>query len=503
MPNKQIKIGAVLSYVGVAFNAVAGLLYTPWMVQEIGSSDYGLYTLAISVINFFLLDFGLGDAVSRFMSKYYAEGKEELANVFLGLAYKVYFIVAACIAIVLIVVYFFLDQLYGNLKPSELNTFKVLYVTVSLYSVVSFPFVSFNGVLTASEKFISLNLCNLLQKIFIVGLIIAALLSGAGVFALVAVNAAVSLAFIVVKYVIIRRTTSAKPIFSGTPKGMAKTVLGFSFWAMVVQICQRLIFSIMPSILAAISNSWEIAVFGLASSLEGYVWTVANALNSMFMPKVSRVLVGDNTAESLQKLATKLGRIQLHIVGGIIVAFAVLGSRFVDCWIGSEYSVLYYCVMLLIAPSAIELPLMIANTAIIAKGEVKGRGIVYIAMSVFNIAFGAILAGRYGALGASLSICLAYFLRTAGMCYLYKTKLNFRILRFFIAVYPKWLVASIFTALLVALASMVIPLEGWLGFCMCSFLFVILYGSLCLSIDLDESERNTLKRLMTRSKSQV
>lgn len=500
MQNKQIKIGALLSYAGVAFNAVAGLLYTPWMVQEIGSSDYGLYTLAISVINFFLLDFGLGDAVSRFMSKYYAEGKKDLANVFLGLAYKVYFIVAACIAIVLIVVYFYIDQLYGNLHPSELETFKVLYAMVSLYSVVSFPFVSFNGVLTASEKFISLNLCNLLQKILIIGLIVVSLLSGAGVFALVAVNAAVSLAFIVVKYIIIRRTTSAKPIFSGTPKGMAKTVLGFSFWAMVVQICQRLIFSIMPSILAAISNSWEIAVFGLASSLEGYVWTVANALNSMFMPQVSRVLAGDNYAETLQKLATKLGRIQLHIVGGIIVAFAVLGSRFVDCWIGPEYSVLYYCVMLLIAPSAIDLPLMIANTAIIAKGEVKGRGIVYIAMSVFNIAFGMVLAGRYGALGASLSICLAYFLRTAGMCFLYKAKLNFRILKFVAAVYPKWLVVSFCAALLVSLASMAIPLKGWPGFSLCSLLFVVLYGLLCFAIDLDESERNMFIKIMARGK---
>lgn len=49
----EIKKGALVSYVAVAFNAIAGLLYTPWMISCIGSDDYGLYTLALSVINFF------------------------------------------------------------------------------------------------------------------------------------------------------------------------------------------------------------------------------------------------------------------------------------------------------------------------------------------------------------------------------------------------------------------------------------------------------------------
>ena len=69
----QYKTGAILSYSSVVFNTVAGLIYTPWMISCIGADDYDLYTLALSVVNFFLLDFGLGDSVSRFLSKYYAE----------------------------------------------------------------------------------------------------------------------------------------------------------------------------------------------------------------------------------------------------------------------------------------------------------------------------------------------------------------------------------------------------------------------------------------------
>lgn len=49
----QYKTGAILSYSSVVFNTVAGLIYTPWMISCIGADDYGLYTLALSVVNFF------------------------------------------------------------------------------------------------------------------------------------------------------------------------------------------------------------------------------------------------------------------------------------------------------------------------------------------------------------------------------------------------------------------------------------------------------------------
>ncbi len=106
----------------------------------------------------------------------------------------------------------------------------------------------------------------------------------------------------------------------------------------------------MPTVLAAVSNSWEIAVFGLASSLEGYVWTVANALNGMFMPKVSRVLGGDEREGTLRDMVVRIGRIQLYIVGGIVAAFAAIGPRFVECWVGPEYTTLYACTLLVPQP---------------------------------------------------------------------------------------------------------------------------------------------------------
>ena len=126
-PN-QLKIGAILSYLSIGINIIAGLTYTPWMVDTIGESNYGLYTLSNSLITLFLVDFGLGSAVSRYVAKYRAEGRQDKINNFLGAVYKLYLIIDAIIFVSLIIIYFCIDSIYVKLTPEELAKFKVVYL---------------------------------------------------------------------------------------------------------------------------------------------------------------------------------------------------------------------------------------------------------------------------------------------------------------------------------------------------------------------------------------
>ena len=105
---KQIKIGAIFSYISIFINILSALIYTPWMLSHIGESDYGLFTLAHSLITLFLLDFGISAAVTRFISKYKAQGEQEKINQFLGVVYKLFIIISAVIFVVLFALYFFL-----------------------------------------------------------------------------------------------------------------------------------------------------------------------------------------------------------------------------------------------------------------------------------------------------------------------------------------------------------------------------------------------------------
>ena len=49
---KQISGGVILSFIAQIVSIVVGLAYTPVMVRILGQSEYGLYQLVQSVVNY-------------------------------------------------------------------------------------------------------------------------------------------------------------------------------------------------------------------------------------------------------------------------------------------------------------------------------------------------------------------------------------------------------------------------------------------------------------------
>ena len=483
---KQITLGALLSYGAIAFNIISGLLYTPWMIKSIGDDQYALYTLALSVINIFLLDFGIGSAVTKFLSNYYARHEYDQANMFMGIVYKVFFIISAVIAVCLTVFYFFIDSLYAKLTVEELLVFKRLFIIVAAYSVFSFPFTTFNGSLMANERFIELKTCNLGQKILSVILIIFFLLLNLGVYALVLVHAISNAVFILIKYYFIKRRTKQKAQMKAWDKNTAKSLFGYSVWMTVMTIAHRCIFNIMPTVIAAIVGSAEVTVFSLAATLEGYVFTFADAINGMFMPKISRILNSKNAENNLTVLMSKVGRFHVITLGLLFIGFLCIGKDFVNVWMGSKYSLVYVCALLLIFPSILYVPQQVAKTALLAKNIVKEQAFIYIAMAVVNLEISLVLLNLFGVVGAAISVCVSYLIRTIGMNILYKMKLNIKLSSYFRYAYCKWLIAAVVTMIAGFAVERFIPINGWLGLVIKALIIGVVYGVMLIILFLDK-----------------
>ena len=102
--------GAIISYIAIFLNLAITFFYTPWMIRQIGVSDYGLYSLVGTFIAYFIIDFGLSGAITRFIAKYRAEGNQTKVENMLGLTTKVYLCIDAVIFLVLFVCFFFLKE---------------------------------------------------------------------------------------------------------------------------------------------------------------------------------------------------------------------------------------------------------------------------------------------------------------------------------------------------------------------------------------------------------
>ena len=489
---RQIKLGIVLSYITIAINVLAGLIYTPWMIVVIGKNNYGLYVLATSLISMFLLDFGMSAAVTRFISKYNAEGDQQSVNNVVGVVFRLFLIVNAFVLLILVIIFPFLDLIYVKLTPDELSRFKVVYIIAATYSIVSFSFSALNGILISYEKFIELKTCDLLNRLMTVLLIVLALLSDYGLYAVVAVNAITGLITIGLKLIIIKRKTTIKVNFKYKNKTLLKDIFNYSTWSTAISISQRLIFNVTPSILGAMSNSASIAIFGISSILEGFVFTFASAINSMFLPKVSRMVAKENSTENILQLMIKIGRIQLAIIGLIVIGFVSVGKEFIFLWMGEDYLMVYYCTLALILPSLISLPQEIANITIIAVNKVKLQAYVFMGMGAINIVISLIMSYFWGAFGSSCAIGISYFICSIAMNFVYYQALNIDVFRFFEECHLKLSVPLLVALIIATGIQLFFPVAGWYGFIIKVILIVTSYTIIMWGISFNEFERSLL-----------
>lgn len=495
MGNKQIKYGAVISYGGLMINIILSLIYTPWMVTQIGKSNYALYTLATSFISIFIMDFGLSSSVSRFVAKYRAEGSNNKINIFVSTIFRLYIFVSLLIAIVLIILFFFLDKIYVGLTADELSTFRVLYIIVAINSIVSFPCMPFSGIISAYEKFIQLKFCELFQKLFSVALIVCALLLGMGVTAIVSAQVISGFVTIAIKIFIIKKKINLKISMRFFDKVVVKEAFSFSIWITIISLAQRAIFNLAPTILGIVSTSEEIAIFSPANALEGYFYMFAAAVNGLFLPTISRY-IAQNKENHISDLMIKIGRYQLVVLGLVLVGFLCAGKDFMCAWMGESFVMAWPCALLMFLPDYFLFSQQIANTTITAKNKVKYQSLGYIGMGVICIIFSMILCKRWGALGSGIAITISYFCLFVYMNIIYIRILDLDMKRFYKECYGKLLIPIIIVGFVSFLICSRINFESyWTNVIIKAMITIIIYMVIIWKV-ITKEERDLILKML-------
>lgn len=426
----EIKVGAVISYLTIVINIILGLVYTPWTLKIIGSSDYGLYTLTTSLIAIFLLDFGMSAAVGRYISNYRALGRQDDIDSFVGLSVKFYAILCSVLAVILVVVFFMLDRLYVGLTPEELLKLRYVFLINAFFIVVSFPVNICNGILTAYEKFIWQKSADIINKIGTVIITVAVLLMGGGLYSLVFINGLLNFVTFIAKVVIIRKVTPVKISFRKGNTSL-RDVFSFSAWTTVNSVSQQITNNLAPSILGMTSNTLSITIYGFARTIEGYVYNITEAINGLFMPSVSRLIAKEDDASRVLPLMIKVGRLNHSVITLLLMGFLIMGQKFVELWVGAEYSVLYPCILFLIFPYYLTASEQIANTSVIVHNKVKYTSLINIIVSCICLVISYYVSLEYGVVGMCAVICIGSCIKSILVNIVYWKVLKIDIFSFF------------------------------------------------------------------------
>lgn len=497
MQSSSIKAGAVISYVSVFLSIAITFFYTPWMIRQIGMSDYGLYSLVITFIAYFVMDFGMSGTVTRFIAKYRAEGKEQKVGDLIGLIFKVYLAIDSVIFLVLLIVGCFLAGIFQGLTPEEIEKLRVLYVIAAVFSVLTFVFKPLHGVMMAYEYFVETKLIGMAQKVGTVLLIVIALLLGMGVYALVLINGAVALITSLLLYVVFRRKSKLKINFSYFDKPEMKALLGFSVWVFLITMAQRFRLTFMPSLLGMLADSTQISIFSLGMSIEGMVWVLSSALNGLFLPKVSR-LSHQGDAKAITDLMIRVGRIQFYIISLIFFGFVILGQDFLHLWVGDKFHDTYFIVLFLIGTNIVSLTQHVASDLVFAENKVRYTATLTFIASGLALLGSVLLAPSMGAVGCGLSFFLAMSVNIIQLNIFYKRKLQVDVGRFFRSCHYRLMPVMCLVAALFYVAKQFIPTGSWTSLVS----FGAIYAISTLAVDyfvlFNKEEKSTILSIIHR-----
>lgn len=459
--NNNIKNGAIISYVSIFLNIAISFVYTPWMIHKIGVSDYGLYSLIISFVSYFILDFGLDTSITRFIAKYRAEGNLQKVEQMFGLTTKTYLLIDFVIFSSLFVLFFFIEGIFTGLTESEISKMKILYCIAGCFSILNFVLKPINGVMMAFELFVEAKILDMVSKVGTVFFIVIALVLDANVYWLVLINGAITFFVSLIKYLVLRSKTHINIDWKYFDRNEMRILFSFSTWIFIISLAQRFRLSLVNSILGIYGNSTEIAIFSVGMTIEGLIYSIASALNGLFLPKVSR-LKNTNDIASINNLLIIVGRVQLFVISYIFISFCIFGKTIINFWIGETFSNVYYIVICLIFVNVISHTQHIALDLVYADNKVKYTGRATFITSFIGLLFSCFVAARWGAVGCAISSGAAMLVYQIWLNIFYNSRMGLDIRSFFYKCHFCILPANIIFAFIVYFVINLINLTDWL-----------------------------------------
>ena len=450
------KIGVILSYVLMLFEVISTLLLTPFIIRTLGQAEFGVYKLSITINAYLLLlDLGVGNAITRYVSKYRVDGDEEKQRQFLGVATVFYF----AIAVIALVIGFILIQIFPTvfakgLSPSETALGQKLLAITMVNSAVTLGTVPFANVLIAYERFSVSRGSSIIQIILRMAFTFLALSMNMGSVGIVTVNliATVLCRSFFVFYV----TGKLKliPKFKGIKAGFIKEIVAYSSLILLQMVATQLNSSVDQVLIGSLvaSSAVILAVYGVGTQIVQYFQSIGTAFTGVMMPGIVGMVERKASPKELLDEMVRIGRIIFMVLMLIWSGFLINGRQFVILWAGADNEDAYIVALILMSAYTLVLTESIGTQVLWALNRHKEQSFLKIAIVLVNIVLTVFLIKWQPLIGATLGTFISLM---AGdiivMNYIFVKKIKINLLSYY---------AGIFKGIVPSAALAV--LSGWL-----------------------------------------
>ena len=492
----QLRIGVVLSYVNLGISCIIPFLYTPIMLHILGQAEYGLYSLANSVISYLiLLSFGFGSTIIRYISKYRAEENKEAVNRTFGFFLLLYVFLGILVFVVGLVVSNNVEPIFHKgLTESEIDKVHVLIIIMSFNTALSFPNSVFSSIITSYERYVYRKLVDMISTVAAPIFNLVALYMGFASVGMSIASTILQILMLPLNVIYCFKVLNIKPKFKRIPYSLIKEMLGFSFYVFLATIVDMLFWSTDKVILGMLASSTAVAIYNVGGTFNNMVISLSTSISGVLTPKITGMIAKDVPREQLTELFVRIGRLQYFVIALIVSGFSVFGQSFIQLWAGNEYADAYWIAILTMFPLCIPLIQNTGLSIVVAQNKHKFRSIVYLIIAIINAISTYLIVPYYGGIGAALCSCIAYFVGQGLIMNVYYYRVTgINIPLFWKNIGKMSLVPGIMLALGIAF-SLRVALNNWLSFFASVIVYSLIYFVTMYKFVLNRYEKDIVQK---------
>ncbi|WP_195395999.1 oligosaccharide flippase family protein [Holdemania sp. 1001302B_160321_E10] len=431
MEEKQVKLGAILSYINNFISIGISILYTPIMLQLLGQSDYGVYNIASSVISYLgLLSFGLGGAYSRFYFKKRKDGNNKIAEL-----NGLYFLIFLIISIVVFASGVYISKNVNIIFGSKLIddeaiklSNSILILTVCL--ACTFSTTVFDSYIMVNRKFVWQQVLKMISVVLNPMITLPLLLMGFRIYSILFGTVVITVITTLTNIVLSFRLLGFKLSFKNFDFKLLYEMFIFTFFLFLNSIIDQVNWNVDKFLLTRIKGVAAVAIYSISSQINTYYLSFSTAISNMYIPEINQQIIENNNLDNVNKIFFKVGRLQMMVLGLIISGFIFFGKPFITLWVGQSYIPAYYAALWLMVPVTLPLIQNIGIEILKAMNKHKFRSILYTIMAIINILISIPLCYKYGVVGCAIGTGLVLLVANGLLMNIYYYKVGLDIIKF-------------------------------------------------------------------------
>ena len=403
------------SYLRIAAQAAVALVLTPVLVHGLGKTEYGIWTLVLSLALYLeLFEFGLGAATVKSVAEDEAHGDRERTHRSIATSFWMLMVPGIAALVFGAVVAAVFPLLFDIPNTSDQAT-RILVLLIATDLAISIPSDTFGNTLMALQRYDLINVTLIVVMLAqAVAWAIVIALDG-GLVALGIVTVVLSLAGQLSRFLLVRRILGGISLSPRlVDRERVRPLAGLSVWYALAQLSTLVISRLDVVVVGLVVGVPEAAVYAVGQKLALLAYQAIDPIVLTFFPH-SSALVALREGSALRSAILTGTRVSMVVAAPITISLALLAEPALSVWVGDDFADGALVVVYLSVAAAVSALTRTGFEMLQGAGIARPAALVSVFEATLNLSLSIVLGRTMGIEGVALATLIAACVAQLGL----------------------------------------------------------------------------------------